>query len=574
LNGDVYGWRDTAAALRRAGHVVGGGDVGVLSALWRRDGDAFVHALRGEFAVVVVDVAARRLCAARDRFGVRPLLWTVVDGALWLGSTLAALWSIGAPRAFDDDALGHALRHQYLPPSSTLSRGVHAVPPGGVLTARLDDDDRVVVEVRTALRVGFPRADVGSAVPGSADTDHVDDDAAAAHLRAALDDAVRVRLDSAQPVGALLSGGIDGAAVLASAVALGARPTAFSVRFDVDAWDESSLASSIASSLGVPFVAVDAGVDALLDELPAAVRDAGSLCINGQLPARRLLARGVRDAGVAVVLSGEGSDELLLGYPHLLPHAGVPLAALGAAHGRQRGVMLADDVAGHPSVEARLGFSPAFFSPKLAFGERLLSLCTPERLHALRARDPVDALLRAIEPDLVVETTGRHPAHVAAWLWARLVLGGYILGAIADAQDGAHGLQGRPPFLDDGVVHVATRIAVAQQVQATTRGPQGKCVLRRAMRGRLPDDVVERPKHPFLAPPLLPALQRAGTRRTRVRTMLGDGLPLVPGVDRDRCLAWFDDVVDRTSADVGGDDAVLWTLLSASCLARAFAEGA
>jgi asparagine synthase (glutamine-hydrolysing) len=570
LNGDLYGWRAVAETLTAAGHPHGGGDVGVLSALWQQTGDDFVDALRGEFALVVVDVQNRRLLAARDRFGVRPLLYAVVEGALWLGSTLAALFSVGVPRAFDEEVLGHALRHQYLPPGRTLAHGVFAVPPGGVLIATLDDDDRLRVDVRTKLRVGFPRRGDGSSgdIGGSAERDLGD---LVTCWQKALDAAVVDRLDSDQPVGALLSGGVDGAAVLASAVVAGARPPAFCARFDVAAWDESGDARAIARALDVPFVPVDAGVDALLDALPAAVRDAGWLCINGQLPARRLLARALRDAGIAVVLSGEGSDELGLGYPHLFPHAGLAVDATQHALARQRGVMLAATARAHAAVDRRLGFTPAFLAPKLAFGERLLSLCTPERAGALAARDPTGALLASLEDELADEVVDRHPAHVAAWLWTRLVLGGYILGAIADAQDGAHGLQGRPPFLDDRVLAAARATPVTAQVTTTTRGPQGKSILRAAVRGRLPDNVVDRPKHPFLAPPLLTSLTPGSARRTRVRDQLYDGLGRVPGLSRDRALAWFDGV-DVAGDNVMGDDAVLWTLLSAVALGAFFAE--
>lgn len=552
LNGELYGWRAQAAALRARGHAVGEGDAALLPALYAEHGAGLGPALRGEFALAVADPGHRSLVLLRDPFGVKPLLWAHFGGALWFASEAAALFALGLPRALCPRALAHAFAHQYLPPDRTPFAGLRALPPGGRLRARLDAGDRLQLDVDAWAPLRWPAPAEAPAAPTPAE------------LGAALDAAVGLRLDAEVPLAVHLGGGVDGAAVLESAARQGARLPAFTLRFPGPAHDEGPAAAATASALGCPHTEVMADEDTLLDALPAAVRAAGALCINGQLPARWLLDRAVRAAGAVVVLSGEGSDELGLGYPHLVQDAGGQSPGAAA----QRGVMLPpsdDPEAGEPSLEAvyiRLGFIPTFLRAKAGLGRVLSPLLRPgASAAALDGDEPLAALLDGLQPELQAATAGRPPAQVSAWLWTRLCLGGYILRDIGDAQEMAHGLEGRPPFLDPAVWAVLRRAPVGAQL-----GPSGgKALLRRHLDGRLPPDIVRRPKHPFLAPPLL-----RGPRAARARGWLDRGLDALPLVDPDRARAWWRATLER--GDPGPrEDAAGFLLLSAALLA---ADGA
>jgi asparagine synthase (glutamine-hydrolysing) len=554
LNGELYGWRAMAGRLRAEGLPVGPGDAGLLPALYLREGAGLGGALRGEFALVVADGRRRRLLALRDRFGVKPLVYATFEGALLIASEAKALFALGVPAALCPEALRHALAHQYLPPDRTLFAGVRRLPPGGRLQAYLDEDDLLHVEVDEWVGVGWPAADEAPRFPPPS----------AAALRAALAEAVALRLDSERPVGALLSGGLDSAAIVALACEAGGPIPCFTLRFPGTGFDEGAEAAALARGMGCPLRAVPVDHASLLAALPRAVVSAEGLCINGQLAARRLLSEAVREDGVVVVLSGEGSDELALGYPHLWADEGQALARLGAAHGPQRGLMLPlAGAAGVEAAEALLGFTPTFLRAKVDVGRRLAPLLRPG---AAAGPDPVRALLSA--PWVAAETAGRRRAHQSAALWARLCLGGYILQGIADAQEMAVGLEGRPPFLDPAVAAVLQRASVEQQA-----GPAGgKALLRAALVGALPPDALARPKHPFLAPPLLGALRGADARLIpAVSGALEAGLHRVPGLDPAAAQAWLRGALSAPAEldELAAMDAVLHTLLSLSALAAA-----
>ncbi len=551
LNGELYGWRAQAAALRALGEHPTGGDGGLLPALYAVHGDALVHELRGEFAFAVADARGRRLVCARDRFGVKPLVWTVHEGALLIASQARALFALGVPRALCSVSMGHALAHQYLPPDRSMFVGVHALAPGHRLVAWLDAEDALHVEI--SLWAPMNWAPPGTAAPPTP-----------IELLDALDTAVRLRLDSERPVGVHLGGGIDGAAVLALACRAAGPVPAFTLRFPGKGYDEGAAAAETAAHCGAPLTQVSVSHDDLLDELPGAVHAAEALCINGQLPARRRLDRALQRAGIVVVLSGEGSDELGLGYPHLLADGQVRAPGADA----QSGVMLAAlDGPSLPIVDQAMGYSPNFLVAKAAFGRRLLGLChpgfEPETFPA--EGGALAALFASLGPELAVLPPGLPRPHRSSWLWTRLCLGGYILRSIADAQEMSFGIEGRPPFLDDAVWSVLRRASVQSQLGSSG----GKALLRAALVDVLPPSIVARPKHPFLAPPLAGVL--TPPRRARVRDTLAAGLPAVPGVSTSLALAWLDALPPpgvQAPTTAAQNDAVLYTLLSAALLAR------
>jgi len=546
LNGQLYGWREQARALG----VRHPGDAGILPALYRARGDALGESLRGEFALVVADSERRRLLALRDPFGTKPLYWAYLSDGVALASEIGALRALGVSTRISPRALHHAFAHQYLPPGLSMVDGVGQLPPGGRLVAELGPDGISVVVDRWTTRAWSPAEHAPS--PDA--------------LLEPLDEAVSLRLESERPVGALLSGGIDSAAIVDSAVRQRGPLPCFTVRFPGQGYDEGPAAEAFTRDRGCPLHTISVSHEALLEHLPAAVASAEGLCINGQLVARRLLARRVRQEGVVVVLSGEGSDELALGYPHLVLDGGASLGDLAAGHGPQAGVMLpSGPTPGTDAFERRLGWTPGFLRAKLAFGDRLLGLLDLDFRAA--GPDPVEALAGSLD---ALPLAGSHRAQQAATLWMELCLAGYILRGISDAQDMAEGVESRPPFLDPAMWAVARRIPARAQLE----GGVGKQLLRRALAARL-GPVADRPKHPFLAPPLLGALAGDPALHERVRGQL-QGLDRVPEVDGRAVSSWLEASVasSLSGAELAARDAVLWTLMSTAALAEALREAA
>jgi asparagine synthase (glutamine-hydrolysing) len=477
VSGEIYEHARLRAELEARGHRFrSASDSEIVVHAYEQDGDAFVERLRGEFAIVIWDARAGRLLAARDRFGVRSLVFAEHDGALWIASETKALFAMGVPAAWAEDALHQACLLQYPPVGRTLFRGVRELAPGQLLMADAEGQ-----RVRTWWDCDFPREGAHEAVTRE-------------ELAAALEDAVRVRLHGEGRICVQLSGGVD-----SSAVAALARPEAracFTVGF-AGVHDESAAAESVARRLGLDWHGVRLDADTLAAAFPRAVAHADALVINAHAAAKYSLSRAMRDAGYRVVLTGEGADEVFAGYAHLrrdrLLERGADaaeLARLAASNSASAGLMLpAGDGIPLDAVRAQLGFVPSWLQSKATLGWRVAQLLAPAFRSAYAER-----FLEGID---VAQLAGRTRIDVAAYSWCKTALAGYILATLGDGMEMAHSIEGRTPFLDHHLFELARRIPPDDKL-----GPHGKGALRAALEGTLPRDVCARPKHPFLAPPI------------------------------------------------------------------------
>jgi asparagine synthase (glutamine-hydrolysing) len=552
VNGEFYDFEALRCDLEGRGHRFRtGGDSEALVHLYEERGPDCLEALRGEFAFLLWDARARLLFAACDRFGVRPLCYAEHGGALWFASEAKALFAAGVPAAWDETSLAQAAQMQYPAPGRTLFRGVRALEPGHLLVA-----SGGAARARAYWDLDYPLA---GERPAPADGE------AAEAVRAALVDAVRVRLRADVPVAFQLSGGLDSGAVVAIAAGLGrATPPCFTVGFDDAAYDERSRAAELAAHVGAEVRVVEAPAAALVDAFGPAVEHGEGLAVNGHVAAKFLLSRAVRAAGYKVVLTGEGADEVFAGYAHLRHDhwaqgagAAEALARLAADNGASAGLMLPDGP-GLPldAVGARLGFVPAWLEAKASLGRRVASLLAGGG-RALEGFDAYRHLLAGV--DVGGQLRGRERAHQSLYLWTKTALGGYILRTLGDGMEMAHGVEGRPPFLDHRLFEVARALPVGAKIRAGVE----KHVLRAAVGPLLPQSTRARPKHPFLAPPF------AGVARELLRDVLRP--PHLPALfDGARVAAALDGLDALPAGERRALDPALCLAASAALLQRRY----
>jgi asparagine synthase (glutamine-hydrolysing) len=514
--------------------------------LYEEYGDAFVDHLRGEFAVAIWDDRRKRLVCARDRFGVRPLVWARGAWGVAVASEAKALFALGVPRRWDAESLWTSMSAQYTLPDRTVFAGVAQVPPGCLLVV-----DEGSSRVARYWDIDFPPA---------AEKRHVAPD----ELRAALADAVGVRLRGEH--GALacaLSGGIDSSAVAALAT-LQRRSDVqcFSLSFTGGGeYDEAAIATRTAAHLGVRLHVVRASAEALWDALPAAVEESEGFAVNLHLPAKWLLARAVKREGISVLLTGEGADEALGGYAHfrrdLLLERGACDADLAAHNEASAGLMMPEGAMLDTSALGRaFGFVPSFVEAKAALGFRATSLLSKDFVQPFIERDPYAEIASALDID--GQLRGRERIDQSAYVWCKLALAGYILRTLGDGTEMAHAVEGRVPFLD----HHFFELARVAKTTDKIRGIE-KHVLREAMKGDLPEEVLARRKHPLLAPPVL----ASGAAAEKARELLRSS-SLPPMFDAHAVSATLDRL-----AIAGGHEQKLWDpalmlVLSATLLAR------
>lgn len=492
LNGELYGADALRAGLRARGHVLRTRcDAELLVHLYEDEGPGMTRHLRGEYAFVLYDTEQRRVLAARDADGVRPLYLATHGSRVMLGSTARALFAAGLPPRWDEAALRMSAALQYPPPGRTLFEGVQSVPAGGLII--VDAAGARVQRAETAAPTELPPLD------------------ATLGLREALEDAVRVRIPDEVSFACALSGGLDSSAVLALATRVtGRAPPVFTVCFEGDLQPEWEQAAATARTFGATHHAVTLDDAQLAEGLPAAVRAGEGSAINAHLVGKWALARAVSADGHKVLLNGEGADEVNYGYAHLLVDAG--FAPTREQRALQAGAMLL-------ARGERAGGSgpwPHFVDAKLAMGARLHELG-----HFGDAAVNAQAALAAVD-HAVLASAGEVQglARSLAW-WRALAFERYILATLGDAVELAHGVEGRPPFLDREVQRAARRVSPV----AAMRGGVEKQALRDALRGLLPEAVLARRKQPFFASPMLLRERRGRLHALCRATLTGPSAP-------------------------------------------------
>jgi asparagine synthase (glutamine-hydrolysing) len=505
FNGEIYNFCELREQLEAHGHTFKGhSDTEVILAAFDQWGirEAISRAV-GMFAMAVWDARSRELSLVRDRLGKKPLFVYHEPGLVTFGSELKAL--VAGPsfdRAINPQALASYLRYLYVPAPQCIFQHVVKIPAGHILTIR--DARAPLPEPRSywSLR------DVAKA--GVKDRFNGTDDEAIDHLDRLLGDAVRRRLQSDVPLGALLSGGIDSSAVVAWMQDASSRPIrTYTIGFDDEAFDEASHAARVADSLGTDHTELRlTGEDArsLIPKLPDIFDE--PLADPSQLPT--LLVSQLARRDVTVALSGDGGDELFGGYnryvygTRLLPHVNrVPrtlrravAAGVGcvpsAAWDRLAG--LSSFVPGLPAsrVGERIGklthvmAAPSvgdMYCSLLSAWQRPADLVNGDR----RGGDLNESVLDAAEP---------------AELLDRMMLADQMtylpddLLAKLDRASMAVSLEVRAPLLDHRVVEFSWRLPHRLKL----RDGIGKWILRQVLYRRVPKAIVERPKMGFSVP--------------------------------------------------------------------------
>ena len=486
-NGQLYGFRPLRERLQASGHRFRSHtDTEVLVHLYEEKGDALVEEIDGMFAFALWDSRRRRLLLARDRLGIKPLFYARRGEDVCFASELSALTVLpGVTLDLDLNAVAGFLYQSSVPGPATILSDVVQLEPGHV--AVFDSDGRANVRrYWTVPEVGL---------------EPVQPARAADQLLDRLTAAARSHLVADVPVGAFLSGGLDSAAVALAVARAGGPPLrTFSVRFPEEpALDEGAAAAASARSLGTDhheLVMEPPGPDALLDFVR---RCDQPFAVSSSLPLLQL-ARIARNE-VKVVLTGDGADEVLAGYPWRHAAENRPLTdpeawLRGLALTMVRVLRGAD--AGPPAVGTQL---PARIGRFLAGGQdryaELVYAFTPEELielvaDALRApvrhaweRSPIRrayALGRGDEVNRRLRTD------------LRTTLVDEMLTKV-DRMTMAVGLEARVPFLDRELVEWAFRLPGALKA----RGGTGKRVLRAALARALPETASRR-KHGLSAP--------------------------------------------------------------------------
>jgi asparagine synthase (glutamine-hydrolysing) len=473
-NGEIFNYRELRAALIARGHRFRTRtDVEVLVHLYEEHGTALVDHLNGQFAFALYDRREELLLLARDPFGVNPLYLCESGGLLLFASEMKGiLRHPAAPRRIDLTGLDQILSLPGLVSPRTLLAGIRSLPPGHLVVAA-----RGEAVTRQYWDLEYPLE--GEPLPVRSEEEWVEE------LRERFERSVERRLLADVPVGLFLSGGMDSSLVSAAAVRLsnGSPRHSFSIAFDDEEIDERRYQRLMAGRLGCEHHEIRFDSDAMIERLQAMV-------LHSECPVKETyntcslaLAAAAQEAGVPVVLGGEGADEIFGGYP------GYRFDSLGERDEDPLDV----ETALEEELRERVWGDRRLFYEKnqIAFREVKAALYSP----ALRERmEEFDCMAHPLVDR--ERLRGRHPMHQRSYLDLKLRLADHLLGEHGDRMVMAHSVEGRYPFLDLEIVDLARRMPPHLKVRDLT----AKYVVRRMAEGMLPPQIVTREKFGFRAP--------------------------------------------------------------------------
>jgi asparagine synthase (glutamine-hydrolysing) len=488
--GEIYNYQELRAGLESRGHRLRTrSDTEVLVHLYEEEGERLVRRLRGMFTFALWDRPGKRLLLGRDRVGIKPLYVYRDAEKLVFGSELKALLACpGVTRSVDPAALEDYLAFGMVPGPRSIFTGIEKLPPAHTLLVS-PGHWRAAPRRYWQLRIEpdpKPTADEWVEV-----------------VRAKVDEAVRLHLIADVPVGAFLSGGIDSSLIVAASADRCHGPLqTFSIGFEEEAFSELPYARLIAQRYGTRHVEEVVTPDAvhLVDEISHYYDEpfADPSAVPTYLVSR--LAR----QSVKAVLSGDGGDEAFGGYAryaHDLKEAAVrrwlPVWFRRAALAPLARVWPKADWLPRP-LRAKTTLTNLALDAGPAYANTLTVCRLPLRRRLLAA--DLAAGLNGHDPQQIVRA-----GHAAAP--ADDPLGGMIAADVetllpddflvkVDRASMAHSLEVRPPLLDHELLELAARIPSKWKVyQGET-----KWVLKQACKGRLPPEVLDRPKHGFDMP--------------------------------------------------------------------------
>jgi len=480
FNGEIYNYQELRRDLERSGHTFRtASDTETIVHLYEELGPRCVDRLRGMFAFAIWDMPRRQLLLARDRLGIKPLYFAERDGELLFSSELKPILQLpGVTPSVSWEAASHLFTFLATPPSQSIVEGVRKLEPARIATA----SEGRPLKIERYWNVEF--------VPDLESTE----DELVEKLRALLVESVILHEISDVPIGAFLSGGIDSSTIVATMARLATgRVKTFSIGFAEAGYDEVEYARQVAHAFGTDHheLILRPDVVNVVEDLTWYLDEPfGDTSAIPTYMVSKLASEHVK-----VVLSGDGGDELFGGYDKYVV---------------EQNERRFDRV---PAGIRRLAGAAGDAMPDGMRGRRFLqhvALDGPRRyLDASTMFRP--GQLRALLRDDVFDEVSRHDP-LAASLAALEPKGGDWLSAIqyndlehylpldiltkVDRMTMAHSIEARPPLLDHKLVEFAATVPAHMRLRNGTT----KYIFKRAMRGILPDAIIDRPKQGFAVP--------------------------------------------------------------------------
>ena len=473
-NGEIFNYRELKRVLIQKGHSFRtNSDVEVLLHLYEEHGIDFLDKINGQFAFVIYDRKHRRLFLARDHFGINPLHYSIINGLFIFASEIKAILEHPqVPREVDLTGLDQILSFPGLVSPRTMFKGIKSLKSGHYMVVENGE-----VSVREYWDLDYPP--LGATSISKSENEYVDE------LKELLTRSVQYRLQSDVEVGFYLSGGLDSSLIgaLINQIAPNTRRHSFSIGFtdaDISETKHQRLMArstrSIHNEIIFDWSEIVERLSRMVYHCECPVRESYNTCSMA-------LSAAAQNAGVKVVLTGEGADELFAGY------VGYRFDSFRDRESKSYDL----ETALEDELREKLWGDRDFFYEK----DHLAMREVKQTLYSAR----VNELYRKFDchkHDLINKERlrGRHPLHQRSYLDFRLRLSDHLISDHGDRMTLANSVEGRYPFLDIDVVEFSTRIPPDLKLHNYTE----KYILKRVAEDLLPREIMNREKFGFHAP--------------------------------------------------------------------------
>lgn len=453
FNGEIYNYQELLNSFGYTNPVAS--DSFALGILLSIKGLEILPKLNGEFSFVYFDKRDKVLRGARDRFGIKPLLYKFDQKTLTLASNIETMRFLFDPK-IDHNILKNSLLTQYTGLGQTLYQDIKEIPPGYCFTF----NNSLKIE-----RWNFwPKRDKIVSQK---------------EIREVLTQAIKERLNN-KYLCLHLSGGLDSSIV----AGISGLKNAYTVKWSRGD-DESEIAKRTAQFLGINLQIIEANPINTWKKFAESVYYTGSTCINLHVSAKFLLNQKCSLDGHRGVLGGEGADEMFFGYPHFLEDLG---HKNNNSSSMMRGVFWSEKDFDNNLIRQKFGSYPSWMKAKENLGQRVAT-CFKEQ---------IDTQKTMFDFASTLDWTGEI-IQDAVFTWSQSALSAYILRTIGDGSEMHYSLEGRLPFLDPKVSDIALSDIITQNDLIEANGLE-KYKLRLAFKDNLTEEVFKRKKQAFIAP--------------------------------------------------------------------------
>tara|TARA_R110002049_G_scaffold299634_1_gene489961 strand:+ start:4150 stop:5949 length:1800 start_codon:yes stop_codon:yes gene_type:complete len=495
FNGEIFNHIELREELLMKNHSFKtNSDTEVIVHLFEEYGPEFVHKLNGQFSIAIWDKNKQELFLARDRVGIRPLYYTEVNESLVFASEIKSMLEFPCfvPK-LSPKAISEYFTFWTALSPSTVFEDVYEVPPGSYMII-----DKESKKLTTYWQLPLYKPD---------EYRYTNIDDAVKDFETIFSDAVKLRLRADVQVAAYLSGGLDSSVTTSFIKNISPdNLQTFSIGFTEKDYDESSYQNIASDYFKTQHSSVMCSPSDIADNFKSVVWHSEAPLLRTAPAPMSLLAKSVRDQNIKVVITGEGADELLGGY-NIFKEAKIRRFWAKDPASKYRPLLLKKLYPYLPQMQnANNNVLKMFFGYKLSetsspIYSHLLRWNNTSRINNYLTKEYRDAIgdyspINSIEQKLGDKLNGLDSLAKAQWIELNIFMSGYLLSSQGDRMGMANSIEGRYPFLDHRVIE----FCMSLHPDLKLNGLNEKYLLKKLMKGKLPDVILNRPKQAYRAP--------------------------------------------------------------------------